>query len=331
MKMKKYIFLNSVLLFILLISYSYSQESYPSVRTFGKIYAGYKFQVTGDPGKNQFEIEKALLGYSINIDNRFSSQIVIEMRQTPVTEGNTERYVLLRNAQIAYKKDKLTITFGLTDGRGHKVSYTYWGKRYLSKPFLLNYKYLNIADVGIIVDYRLSPRLSFDAAVLNGEGHTRMVLDNRLLYAAGATFIPAEGMTIRLYSDIYSRGNSVKNTFAAFAGYRNDKFSIGFEGNFKADYDWTDRHNVYGFSGFAGYMITPKVELFGRYDHVSSVILEGESIPWNIDNDGFHIISGLQYIYSKHMKLSINWQGWFPSGGSGERWDYAHLNAEFRF
>ncbi|HUS87290.1 MAG TPA: hypothetical protein VMW76_08625 [Bacteroidales bacterium] len=329
--MKRYILPNSVIVFFFLISYSYSQESYPSGSPMGKIYASYKYQLTGEQGDNQFEIEKALLGYTFNIDNNFSTQIVIEMKQTPVVEGDTKRYVLLRNALIAYKKDKLTVTFGLSDGRGHKVPFAYWGKRYLSKPFLLNYKYLNIADLGIIVDYRLSSRLSVDAAILNGEGHTKMALDNKLLYAAGVTFIPAEGMAIRLYSDIYSRGDSVKNTVAAFAGYRDEKFSIGIEGGYKADYDWTDKHNVYGFSGFAGYMISQKVELFGRYDRVSSVILDGETNPWNIDMDGSHIISGLQYIHSPSIKFSINYQGWFPTGGSGVRWDFAQLNTEFRF
>ena len=81
---------------------------------------------------------------------------------------------------------------------------------------------------------------------MNGQGFTSFDKEKSLLFGAGVTVKPFTDFIIRVFGDRYKRDDSVKNTFASFAGYKNSRFSLGVEYNYKTDFDWTDNHNVYG-------------------------------------------------------------------------------------
>ncbi|MEZ5001053.1 MAG: hypothetical protein R2727_10675, partial [Bacteroidales bacterium] len=105
----------------------------------------------------------------------------------------------------------------------------------------------------------------------------------------------------------------------------------GFEYNYKSDFDWTDGHNVSGYSAIGSYNIDEHWQLFGRFDRSGSVTPEGDTAPWNLSQDGSLVIGGVQYKISSHFRFALNYQGWTPSDQDVSRRDYLQVNAEFKF
>lgn len=309
-----------------------SQEITPSGKPIGKIYADFRQQINGESSYHGFAVTRAFIGYAYRVDKNLSAQVLLDIGDPLSNEEiSSKRYTYIRNAFISYNLNNLTLTFGVTDGIGHREPLVFWGKRYLSPPFLLNYRYVNIADIGLIADYSISPMLSFDFMIMNGEGFTNIQADNSFLYGAGVTFKPVDGFILRLFGDTYKNDEAVKNTVASFAGYKNSRFSLGVEYNYKTDFDWTDQHNVFGYSAMGSYYLSDKFELFARYDRSASVTPEGETDPWNLLKDGSLIVTGVQFKQSKNLKLSINYQGWTPKSDETLRWDFIQCNLEFQF
>lgn len=321
-----------LLIIICASSNSIAQESYPSGTPIGRIFADFKYSVDRDIDYQGFNVNRAWLGYKYLIDEHFSAQVIIDIGAPLGTEDlSSKRYAFFRNALVSYNIDKLTVSIGLTDTRSAKTELKLWGKRYLSRPFLLNYKFTNIADIGIIVDYNISDIISIDASILNGEGYTKIESDNSQLYSMGITLTPVEGLTLRAYADTYKRDDAAKNTLSATGGYQHEKFALAFGYNYKTDFDWTDGNNTGGFTTFGAINLTPKMELFGRYDMLKSVILEGDTEGWNIDNDGSLVVAGIQYKFRKQIKASVNYQAWNPASSDSESWRFIQANMEFRF
>lgn len=321
-----------LLISLFAISNLFSQESYPSGKPIGRIFVDFKYSLDKDIDYKGFGAERGWLGYKYLIDEHFSAQVIIDIgKPLGTADLSTKRYAFFRNALVSYNMDKLTVSVGITDTRSSKAELKLWGKRYLSRPFLLNYNFTIIADIGIVVDYNISDIVSIDASILNGEGYTEIEADNSQLYSIGISLTPVKGLTLRAYADTYKGDEAVKNTLAATGGYQHEKFTLAFGYNYKTDFDWTDGNNTGGFTTFGAINLSPKMELFGRYDMLKSVSLEGETEGWNIDNDGSLIVTGVQYKIRKQIKASLNYQAWSPASSSSVSWSYIQANMEFRF
>lgn len=306
------------------------QDEVPGGKALGRIFADYRQQLNGEDSFRGFNVKRAYIGYKYTYDSKISAQIILDIGK-PLAIDN-KRYAFIKNALIEYKaSSKLTLSGGITEVKGSSLPNSYWGRKYVIQPFLLENKFMNSADLGFTIDYKVSDIFSVDLGVFNGEGYAMIQNDNILQYAAGLTITPVSGLALRLYGDIYKDEDASRNTIAGFAGYKTSKFMLGAEYSYRTDIDMTDSHNIFGYSAIASLNITPKVDLFGRYDILSSVILDGETDPWNIPNDGSLIVGGIQYSYAKYIKLSLNYQGWTPDDSSEERTDYIQLNALFRF
>lgn len=318
---------------LLISGYSLNaQESYPKGTPIGRIFADFKYSTNENYDYKGFGVSRAWVGYKYNVDKHFSAQIVLDIGFPISTENfSIKRYSHFRKALISYKYNNLTLTTGITDARAATMELKLWGKRYLASPFLLIYRFSNIADLGFIADYKISDAIKIDASILNGEGYSKVEGDNSLLYAFGITLTPIKGLNIRAYADTYKKDYTSKNTFSGTIGYLHKKFSLAAGYNYKTNFDWTDKHNTGGFTIFGGINLTKKLELFGRYDMLESVIPDGETDPWNLAKDGSLIVAGLQYKVIKQIKFSLNYQGWNPANSVADSWDFIQVNAEFRF
>ena len=74
-----------------------------------------------------------------------------------------------------------------------------------------------------------------------------------------------------------------------------------------------------------------KMNLFARFDHLSSNKLEGADDAWNIGKDGQAYIFGLEYRPVKGVKISPNFQGWNPSAKDAPFESNIYLNFELSF
>jgi hypothetical protein len=50
--------------------------------------------------------------------------------------------------------------------------------------------------------------------------------------------------------------------------------------------------------------------------------------PWNLQEDGSAIISGIQYTPIKHVKIALNYQDWVPYAANMDNESYVFLNLE---
>ncbi len=310
-----------------------AQEETPQGNILARIYANYRQQINASDNFRGFDVTRAYFGYNYTYDSKISAQILLNVGSPlSTTIVTAKRYVFIKNALIQYRvNEKLTFSGGITEVKGSSVQNSYWDRKYLRHPFLLEHNFMNSADLGFLVDYNISDMVSIDLGVYNGEGYVNIQKDNILQYTAGLTISPLEGFTIRIYSDLYKGEDATKNTIAGFTGYRTKNYTIGLEYSYQTDSDMTDMHNKYGYCAFASVNITPKIDVFGRYDNVNSATLDGETEPWNISRDGSLIIGGIQYTYARYIKFSLNYQGWSSEDDTLERADFIQVNALFRF
>jgi len=116
-----------------------------------------------------------------------------------------------------------------------------------------------------------------------------------------------------------------------FAGFKNDLITIGGEVSYKSNIDCNRGHHVWGVSSTGGINLTEKLELFGRYDYISSVTIGNEIMPWNYRNDGNFAVIGMQYIVSPFAKIALNYQGRSPYSPLQMETDMIYLNLLFKF
>jgi len=83
-------------------------------------------------------------------------------------------------------------------------------------------------------------------------------------------------------------------------------------------------------STYASWDFNEKFQIFGRYDFVTSNILEGEDVPWDLATDGSSVIVGIQYRPISKVKIALNYQDWYPYAANESNLAFIFLNFEFR-
>jgi hypothetical protein len=116
-----------------------------------------------------------------------------------------------------------------------------------------------------------------------------------------------------------------------FAGFKNDKITIGAEVTYKSNLDHTEGHHAWGLSGTGSVNLAEKTELFARYDHSTSVTVPGETQKWNYLNDGDFMVIGIQYSFNKNVKIALDYQGKYPYDTDSQKSEEILLNALFKF
>ena len=122
-----------------------------------------------------------------------------------------------------------------------------WGGRYLFKSFQDQYKYGPSADLGAHVSYKLTPFISADITVANGEGYKSIQQDSLLKYSAGVTITAIEGLDLRVYYD-YMGMDHAQQSLSFYAGYTGDRLRFGAEYNKQFNHKMSGDEHMSGFS-----------------------------------------------------------------------------------
>jgi hypothetical protein len=181
------------------------------------------------------------------------------------------------------------------------------------------------------MDYKFNDIISGDITVMNGEGYLELQLDNGVKSSLGVTITPTNNFALRIYGDYEQKPGIHEVTGVSFIGYRNKLVNIGAEASFKTNINAVDGHNAWGLSGTGGINFTEKDEIFIRYDYSTSVIPEGETLPWNQILDGTFTILGVQHSFTPDIKLALDLQSRNPYDESLTTSNLIYLNALFRF
>jgi hypothetical protein len=298
-----------------------------------KIFSNFHSYINTGNNALAFEITRAYFGYENKFNKHFEAGVKLDIGSPEdLSEFSLiRRYAYFKNAYLKFNYQKLSSSFGIIDLIHFKLQENFWAHRYIEKSFSDRYRFGNAADLGWLVNYDWSKWLSFDFTIMNGEGYTNLQNDNTLKAGAGITVIPIKNLTTRMYCDYMSKSTD-QSTLATFIGYaKTGKYSIGAEYNYRFNDNHKKGYDKYGYSVYGTYFIFTKLQVFGRYDKLSSNMPDENTIPWNITEDGNSIIGGIEYSPVKQVKIALDYQDWFPYAQNEDNKQLIYLNLEITF
>ncbi len=315
--------------------YSQTEENtfIQSGHVYGRVFSNFHYQLFAEEQESAFAVDRAYFGYEHQISEVFAVNIKLDIG-SPEQQSSYDilkRYAYFKNAALVYKKEKLTISYGLIDLHQFKVQEKFWGYRYLYKSFQDEHKFGSSADLGTSASYKFNDYISTDLTVMNGEGYNQLQSDNTYKTGFGITLNPFKGLTARIYVD-YTEQEEIQTTIATFIGYSYKKTArIGVEYNYQENNKCVIDNNLYGLSVYGAFSFHEKWELFGRYDKLWSNTIEGDQYDWNINKDGSALITGIQYTAHKNVKIALNYQDWYPYVQNIENESFLFMNLEYKF
>lgn len=290
------------------------QNEYPKgkaiVQVFGNFHSGFGSE-RNDRG---FELDRSYLGYEYKLDKSLSVKAVMDIGQSSdVSDYNRIAYI--KNAQVTWRTGNLTLNGGLISTTQFNMQEKFWGYRYIAKSFQDMYKFGSSADLGLSASYKFANWISADAIIVNGEGYKKVQKADGLLYGLGTTITPLKGLSIRLYGGINEAPDETKEdiyNYAAFIGYKADAFSIGAEYNMIQNSGNVKDADQSGFSVYGTVKLNKKLDVYARYDKLSS------KDDWNIAKDESAVIAGAQIKLGKYVKLAPNFRVAMPKADKAD-------------
>ena len=329
--MKKLISVGIILFFTwqILFNQTVNSASHPIT----EIFTDFHLNLNDTSKTTGFGLNRAYLGYNFTYDDHFSGSVIVNAgNPEDLAPGSVpKRYAYIREASLSYSNEKVKIAFGITGTRLFEFQQRFWGKRYIANTYQSINGYGFVADLGFVVDYQINDILKADLTLMNGEGYNNVQLDNSLRTSVGFTLTPKNGFAFRIFGDIMRMKNLWQPMFLGFAGFKNEKFTIGAEITYKSNLDIIEGHHAWGVSGTGSVRVADKTELFARYDYSTSVLVPEDPQKWNYLKDGNFIIMGIQYSFSENVKIALDYQGTKPYDNDLERSDTVFVNALFKF
>jgi hypothetical protein len=307
-----------------------SQDPESDRKVFLRVFSNFRHGLTEEDRDASFEVRRVYIGYKGSLDKNFSAEVKLDIGSPDDLSQFSliRRYAYFKTAAITYQKDKLTSWFGLFDMLQFKTQEDFWGYRYLYKSFQDENKFGPSADMGAGIRYAFTSYLSGDLVLSNGEGYRNSQHNNIIKYGAGLTLKPHKTLTLRVYYDLMN-SSTTQSSHSIFAGYNQEKFRIGAEYVYRENHRFSENHSLKGYSIYGTFIINSQWELFGRYDRLTSNIVEGDEIPWNLTNDATNIITGLQFSPNQGLKLSLNYQDRYSLALNGPDKAYLFFNVQF--
>lgn len=293
------------------------------VQVFGNFHTGFGAE-NNDRG---FDLERSYLGYEYNFGNGLSAKTVMDIGKSSDV-SDYQRIAYVKNAMITWKKGRFTLNGGLISTTQFNFQEKFWGYRYVMKSFQDEYKFGSSADLGISAAYRLADWVSADVIIVNGEGYKKIQKNDGLNYGLGVTLTPVKGFQIRLYGSLNESGEEDKKditNFAAFAGYKNEKFTIGAEYNQMWNASYKDDADQNGYSIFASAQLSKVANLYARFDDLYS------KNDWNLSKDESALLVGTQFKLGKYVKIAPNFRMSMPKADGADNAYSAYINCYFGF
>ena len=305
-------------------------ENFPVTQPIVKMYSNFHTGLNENDLSTAFEIRRVYLGYGYQMDRNFSGEVKLDIGSPndESTYSRLRRYAFFKTANLKYQKNKLTFKFGLIGLYTFKLQEKFWGKRYLYKSFQDEHDFGDAADIGAGIKYQFHPKVSVDFIVSNGEGYKKLQSDRTYKEGVGLTMRPNDVFVFRVYYDVIHK-KEYQSTLATFMGIEYDDYKLGLEYNQKTNRNFERGYMQYGFSTYLIWDFLPKLQLFARYDRLTSNIPVEEEIPWNIASDGTAVITGIEYQPIHHVKIALDYQDWYPWAMNKENRSYLYLNLKY--
>ncbi|WP_372933608.1 porin [Mariniphaga sediminis] len=305
----------------------------PSGKPFVTIYANFHRGITGSAtDEAAFELVRGYLGYEYSFSPEWYAKINVDVGSpddlSPVSK--IRRYAYFKNAYLRYTQQKLEIEFGLIGLKQFKLQESVWERRYLMKTLADEYRLGSSADLGVNFHYAFSEKIDVDFTIMNGEGYSSLQMDDVFKYSLGSTFRFPRNFTSRIVYDIM-RSEISETTLLLFSSYDfRSKWNIAGEFVIRQNEGWMANHDIYAFSVFGKYNLNERYQLFARFDKIKSNILEGETLPWHLANDGTALVAGIQFRPIKKITMALNYHDWYPWAANMEGGGFIFFDLEVK-
>lgn len=309
------------------------QKWYKTGTIYGKIFANFHSSLNKHEQDNGFEVNRAYFGYKNKLSDEFFANVKIDIGNPNDIQDYAakKRFAYFKNAYIQYKKNKLSISFGIADCYQFKLQEKVWGYRYFYQSMQDKHKFGSSADIGIFADYKINDLLSIDASFSNGEGYSTLQSDDNFKTSLGISLKMIEIFTLRFYYDHFTTLKNPQSNYVSFLAVNWKKIVLGTEFNYQTNANFRKNRNRTGFSVYGTFRFLKNIKILGRYDYVSSNQLKGEKVQWNLAKDGSAIIAGVEYSPINKINISLNYQDWvsYATNGIDHRFLYVSLQASF--
>ncbi|MBE0667641.1 MAG: hypothetical protein IH593_08200 [Bacteroidales bacterium] len=302
----------------------------PSGNLFGLLFADFNNTFSGGRNVPVFEVTRSYLGYNYAFSNKFSGRILFDAT-TQTVGGKMILSGYLRNAYIQFADATITLRGGLIGAEQISMADKFWGYRYITKPFIDYSGMIYSADLGILVKYKPADIITLDLSVTNGRGFKDVAPDTTLKLVTGFTLTPSKNLLFRGFYDMMGRGDSRQWTASFTGAYIDNTFTLGAEYLMQKNHHMTAGEDYSGMSIFTAFRFAEKFSLFARYDNLGSVIVSGDTEPWNLGKDGSNIIAGIDWSPVKGIRISPNFKGFIPDDEDSDFVGMIGLNVEARF
>lgn len=270
------------------------------INVFGNFHTGFG----AENDVRGFSMDRSYFGYQYTLENGLSLKAVMDVGRSSDVD-DLHRIAYIKNAQISWRRDRLTLNGGLISTTSFKVQEDFWGYRYMKMVLQDYYKFASSADLGLSVAYKFADWVSADAIVVNGNGYKKLQVNDGLLYGLGVTFKPVQGLTLRLYGSLNEGeedGDKSTGVYALFAGYKHEKFSLGVEWNMMQNTSNVADADLTGVSLYTTVKLGGRVDAFARYDNLWS------KDDWNIAKDESTYMAGVEVRPCKYVKIAPNFR-----------------------
>jgi len=281
-----------------------------------------------------FELKRAYFGYSYNFSEAISAKVTFDVGNNDEGSAYT---AYLKAAQLDWTvASGVKLSMGLIGMKQFKDQETFWGYRYIFKSFQDQNGFGSSTDLGINAEFKLSENLTANFVVFNGEGYKKVQdSDGKQKVGGSLIYTPIKGLTTKIYADRQpSLTSDAITSLALFVGYKAENWRLGAEYNKLSNGENFSKpsqdHNLDGLSFYSTYVINKKVEIFGRFDQLSSNTLSGDTAAWNVSENGNQFIAGIQVAPVKGLKFSLNFQNFTFDDTSISNNSLVYLNAQFK-
>ncbi len=290
----------------------------PKGKAIVSVFANYNMAMQNGVEKCGFQLERTYLGYQYSLGNGLELKAVMDIGK-PSSVDDYHYVAYIKNAQVSWKHEGLTLTGGMISTTQFNMQEKFWGYRYIYKSFQDQYKFGSSADLGLSVAYKFADWVSADAIMTNGEGYKKIQGNKGFQYGLGLTFMPVEGLSVRLYGGLNDATEAEKENvynYAAFVGYKNKTFSLGGEFAMMQNSGNVENRNQLGCSVYCSVKAHKIVDVYARWDMLTS------NNGWNAAKDEMAVIAGAQVKLGKYVKVAPNFRMTIPKEGENKYMAY---------
>lgn len=292
---------------------------------FGQIFTDfrYSFKDSYQP-QAAFSFNQGIIGYSHQLTENLRGLILFDVTRTTHifeitdTAGAQMNYqyfegskytAFLKMAEIKWDfHPNLSFRIGqLLNTQYLTFQDRFWGYRYIDFTYQEKYRLGMPADFGAQLDFKYKDKLLNQFSIVNGEGPFRhQDANGQFLYSNNIQYYPTNHITLKLYVDYAPSSDTgalmdAKSVISAFAGYKTDKFRVGGEYTYVTNYGYVKGVDYYGYSLYGSAVITEKIQVLARYDHLDM------NLPENIRYLDYYLV-GFQYEPISKFTTSINFR-----------------------